>query len=264
MFPPRPFMYHPELYPELAKNNITTGPIPMRPARPGKVKFVRGPEITLLNNTSANNESLDNNNDYSQSQSNNTLQGQALSIQKLSQEARKQDKDMYASRYIVEPILREITRIGITHLTANKEKQLRDEVRKGMAIFEDMKAGNEIDYTKIHTDSDDESYNMADQTSPEHWYRKEVRYSNNLQTNGLREMMKTMQDKNMLGKNIDLRALPVEKMMKKVNRFEQNVVNNHQQRYKKTLESLEKSRADRKKKTNLRAKRIQKHIKSSA
>jgi len=213
-------MYHPELYPELAAKNIKDF-VPLTINRDEKQKLLQIQKTLKKVKTIADEITIFRGN--SSKRGNNSL---ANKILEKSKTYGKVDKSNYTSRYEIEPILEEISDIGVKYLIPNFEKQKTDSARMfnkayGNIIERDLPipdvASTEDELYDLHIKSNEEvGLNKATYN-----YVKEI--NKNVENDmSLRDLIVEMKKEKRFNPVFDIRSLPYDsdQMKKDASKFE--------------------------------------------
>lgn len=191
-------MYHPELYPELSKNNAKVEPLDDRLLNRLKEKSTRKQiikkEITVLDN-SFNNNNL------------------AKSIQNFSLKARNLRVNDFANRFEISPILKEINEVGAKYLIPDYDSSRQSIINKLNSGIEALKSESELAYLDyIAAEStDDETFNMQkikDTSNEFDLYLKEIKRGNNALP--IKNVLEKLKSQGMISENIDTSDVKIE------------------------------------------------------
>jgi hypothetical protein len=191
-------MYHPELYPDLAKHNQIVEPIRM-PERKVRSKIPKQwpQEITILS-------------------ADESLGCLAQTILESAKMARNQDPNHFTSEYQIKPILNDIAEIGRRFFASEEQDKVNLEHKKELYEFQKSLGDDSIvDSNIIHSDPEDDKLNLTRLNNPIDLYRKKLSWDAKKITPTLREIVKEMQEEGTLSNHHDLRSLPYEHRDKK-------------------------------------------------
>jgi hypothetical protein len=186
-------MYHPELYPELAKNNMKVQPLrlPNRTPKKLKVKVPLDQEITVL-------------------KANESFHSLANAIADCAVRSRNQDPNSFTSEYQVKPLLDDIAEIGRKFFAPEDLERKDLEFKK--ELFELKKSlgddTEDMDMQIVRSDPADDKLDLRRLNNPIDLYRKRLSWDASRLTPTLRDIVREMQDNGTLNKSHDLRELP--------------------------------------------------------
>jgi hypothetical protein len=214
-------MYHPELYPDLAKNNVIVEPIRMPAVKVAKkIPMQRPNEITVLD-------------------SEERFNSLAAFIVESAAKSKNQDPNSFTSEYQVKPILHDIAEIG-RRFFASDEQDKKD-LENMKEKYELRKTyGDDFDVDNIiRSDPEDDKLNQFSHNNPIDLYKKKLNWNAKRITPSLREIVREMQDEGTLSRSHDLRSLPYDTRDKKnlINATSYNLI----ERRKKLIESTKNS-----------------------
>lgn len=200
-------MYHPELYPELAANNVRQEPLEIRPEILHKLKC-DGVKAEMRRNRSELTILQFDKEDKEDNLSNVIL--------KLAKTAKKISKYNFSSRFEVNPIIKEIAKIGIKYLTPDHQDLENDKTARNAYIYEALKNGEKPrlqNALAIENETFDDIRNtkgdLTDRLNElQNIYDKE---SNNLpkrSAESVRDIMVQMKKDKQLSKYTELQSIP--------------------------------------------------------
>lgn len=211
IYHPKPFMYHPELYPELAKNNVTPEPLTIN----YDIKVKKKSEITKLKK-----EAKKNNVEFSKIHSEINLDRTANnlrnSILKSAKASCKVDVQQYSKKFEIQPLLDEITQIGVTYFIPNTKLEYNKNLmqfkysltaeEKGENPYPVGLFGNEDEEFVNGTNNLPEDFTFANPTYIMELYAKHAHNEKGLKP--FREILVDLKKQEMLEMSLDIRSVP--------------------------------------------------------
>ena len=211
---PKPFMYHPELYPELAKNNIKARPLVINQDINQNLKREEAQRRNSIKNSKK--EITIVSSDLESSRTANNLRNSILQSAKLSGRV---DPEHFTSRFDIDPILEEIAEIGVKYFIPDAKAENEKFLER--ARFE---YGAELNgqnpqplslYTHERRFSLKESEHIENLGTSSHSklneiYAKFINQEQSKQPLPLRDLMAQMKKQNLLNPSLDLRTVPYE------------------------------------------------------
>jgi hypothetical protein len=205
-------MYHPELFPELAMNNLQN-------PEPLVINSDEKRKLSIQKKSTKKEKSLSDEITIIQDKKSKTL---AKKILEKSEIYGKIDKHNYSSRYEVQPILDEIMDIGVKYLIPNFEKQKSDSAKTFNKLYGNI-LEREIPIPEIK-ETEDELYDLHIKNEEDlnlnratYNYIKEINKDTQSNMN-LRDIIVEMKKEKKFNPIFDIRSLPYDHSnMKKEN-----------------------------------------------
>lgn len=205
--PPLPFMYHPELYPELAKNNLTAEPLVINKDIKQKMKLE---EAEMKKSLKSTNEITV----IKEEENNQEEETFSKLVMKHLNTSNVLSKDDYTSKYEIEPILQEISQVGVQYLVpnfANQSEKYYEKVKKAYIYHKNgQNPFPESLYTTLDSEYKAEPKNITTIANPYSYFaEKYAKYINeDNQPIALRDLMVELKKEGKLNPRLDIREVP--------------------------------------------------------